>query len=108
MQPRPALALMASGLGLLALALTLLPFEPRAELLMQLDPWARLQSLRVVALCTLTLIVVASLVGWRCPRHPLALLLLAAAIGSASGTVTLVVMPEVFGSAATRVSLAQP
>lgn len=100
-----ALPLLASGVALIALAVTILPFEPRAAGLIEQGYGARLNTLRPAALVAVLLSLLAGIACWWRPRHALALLLLALALGTASGTATLIVAPQIFETSPARLAL---
>ena len=106
MSRRVAFPILASGIGLLALAATVLPFEDQAVALAQRAPWDRIQALGPVAGTALALALFALAACWRKPRHPLSLVLLALALGTASGTATLMAVPELLGHSGPVLALA--
>lgn len=98
MTRRVALPLLASGLALLALAATVLPFQADALQIAGQAPWDRLLAFRAVAIATTVLLVSAVIACWRAPRHPGALILLALALGTLGGAATLVAMPDLLAT----------
>lgn len=104
MSRRVALPLLASGLALLTLAATIIPFEADAIGLAGRPAWDRLLALRPPVIATLLLAVIAGFACWRMPRAPIAPILVALALGALGGTATLVAMPEVLGTAPERLA----
>ncbi len=104
MSRRVALPLLASGLALLTLAATIIPFEADAIGLAGRPAWDRLLALRPAVILTTLLATIAGLACWRAPRNPIATILLALALGALSGTATLVAIPEVLGTAPARLA----
>ena len=107
MSRRVAFPFLASGIGLLALAVTVLPFEDQAAVLAQRAPWDRIQALGPVAGMALALAFLALAACWRKPRHPMSLVLLAIALGTASGTATLMTIPELLDGSGPVLALAR-
>lgn len=103
-----ALPLLAAGVALLALAVTILPFESALTGLAEKGPMARLQALQSAALAALLLSLLAATACWWRPRHVLAMLLLALALGTAGGTATLVVVPELVDANPIQVAAQRP
>lgn len=104
MSRRVALPLLASGLALLTLAATIIPFEADAIGLAERPAWDRLLALQSPVIATVVLAAIAGLACWRAPRAPIAPILLAIALGALGGTATLVAMPEVLGPAPARLA----
>jgi multisubunit Na+/H+ antiporter MnhB subunit len=105
MSRRVALPLLASGLALLALAATILPFEAEAISQAGRPAWDRLLAFRPVLGATALLAAAAGFALWRMPRKPITPILLALALGALGGTATLVALPEVLGDPSTRFAL---
>lgn len=108
MNHSPALAVFASGLALLALALTILPFQARLAGLIDLGYWAGLETLRapVVVAVILSLLAAAACSRW---RHPAAaVLLLTVALGTAAATAVMVALPRLLSMAPARIALMPP
>lgn len=105
MNRRHALPLLAAGFGLLALAATILPFAPQGPTLAEQGYGARFGALRPAALAALVLSVLAALACWWRPHRATALLLLALALGSATGAATLMVAPGIFDTTPARFAL---
>lgn len=93
------LPLLASGLALLALAATIIPFEAEAIGLAGRTPLERITALQPVVIATAVLAAIAGVTCWRAPRNPIAPILLALALGTLGGTATLITMPDVLGVA---------
>jgi len=104
MSRRIALPLLASGLALMTLAATIIPFEADAIELAGRPAWDRLRALQIPVITTALLAVIAGLACWRAPRTLFAPILLALALGALSGTATLVALPEVLGTAPARLA----
>lgn len=92
------LPLVASGLALLALAATIIPFEATAIGLAASTPWERITALQSAVLISLVLVGSAGIACWCAPRNPVAPILLALALGALGGTTTLVTMPDLLGA----------
>ena len=104
MSRRVALPLLASGLALLTLAATIIPFETDAIALAGRPPWDRLLALHAPAIAAVLLAAIAGFACWRAPRAPIAPILLALALGATGGTATLVAMPELSGAIPARLA----
>ncbi len=94
MSRRVALPLLASGLALLTLTATIIPFEADAMGLAGRPALDRLWALLPPVIATVLLALIAGVACWRTPRAPIAPILLALALGALGGTATLVAMPE--------------
>lgn len=105
MSRRVALPLLASGIALLTLAATIIPFEAEAISQAGVPAWDRLFAFQPALIATALFIAIAGLATWRVPRNPITPILLALALGALSGTATLVAMPELFGDPAERFAL---
>ncbi len=104
MSRRIALPLLASGLALLTLAATIIPFEADAIGLAGRPAWDRLTALLPAVIVTALLAASAAFACWRAPRNPIAPILLALALGALSGTATLVAIPEILGTTPARLA----
>ena len=102
MSRRAALPLLASGLTLITLAATIIPYEADAIGLAGRPALERLLALQPPVIVSAMLAVVAGLACWRAPRTPIAPILLALALGALGGTATLVALPELLGPAPER------
>lgn len=104
MSRRVALPLLASGLALVTLAATIIPFEADALRLAGRPAWDRLLALQSPVIATALLAAISVFACWRAPRAPIAPILLAMALGALGGTATLVAMPEVLGEGPARLA----
>ncbi len=104
MSRRVALPLLASGIALVTLAATIIPFEADAIGLAGRPALDRLLALQPPVIATVLLSAIAGFACWRAPRAPIAPILLALALGALGGTATLVAMPELLGPVPERLA----
>ena len=104
MNRRIALPLLASGVALMTLAATIIPFEADAIEIAGRPAWDRLLALQPPVFVTVLLAAIAGFACWRAPRGAMTPLLLALAVGALSGTATLIALPEVLGTAPARLA----
>lgn len=104
MSRRVALPLLASGITLLTLAATIIPFEADAIGLAGRPALDRLLALQSPVIATVLLAAIAGFACWHAPRAPIAPILLALALGTLGGTATLVAIPELLGPAPERLA----
>lgn len=104
MSRRIALPLLASGLALVTLAATIIPFEAHAIELAGRPARDRLLALQSPVIATALLTAIAAFACWRAPRTPIAPILLALALGALGGTATLIALPEVLGTSPARLA----
>lgn len=100
-----ALPLLASGIALLTLAATVIPFEADAIGLAGRPAWERFVAFQPVVIATVLLAASAGYACWQAPRKSVTPILVALALGALSGTATLVTLPQMLGPVPARLVL---